>query len=267
MFEHIQWIFSGIGNLFIGALKNKKEAQAPVKLEQKIDITINDSGSAEVKHELDPVNVYRKEIGSRHKYLREKILCFNEAKMSDFYELETVSELINYEAGKSELPKKLIAKLTEFFFFRESGIDNSKEPHFNNFGATFETLKNYMERGFRPVIVCSPEDDENFLFRVVMYKREGVFTRLIVSATTGTFSRNRQDLLVLDLIKAIRSKKVSLSYIRIVKASSVEWDLIKRQIYYDETPFERGGINHVECSEIFWHWYYQVEKYQEENCI
>jgi len=73
--------------------------------------------------------------------------------MSNLYELDTVSELEQFEAGVDELPKSLVAKACSYFFVKDDFFDPacSIDYPFESFQLSVPVIVGFFDEGFSPI--------------------------------------------------------------------------------------------------------------------
>lgn len=254
-------LFSGAGTTWLSNLLKKKD---------KID---KSSAVESVQSEVEPVpdktqQDYKTRLGQRHLSIRTAILGLSDRKMADFYGFETVSELLELEAGTREFPKSALMSLCEFFFLKETMFDLDVPLRFplKTFSLHHEEIERFLANGFRPVIACCPNDREFDLHcEIMMCKSENGFYRVVSSSRPGRFKsghggKNNVEQLIHAMIKTGKFE----SEASIVKVDSDQWSKIASR------EFCQNIENHEsdwECQEIFDKWYFQYgKKFGAELC-
>lgn len=249
----IMWVFSGVGTFFLDKIFKKKKIKKPVD-------TNNDTAINEKLNFEEPIveKTYSQIVGYNHKFLREKIFHFSKREMSEFYNLQSVTQLENYENGIDELPLELIEKLAVFFNlekknFEDKNLESPKVKIFKNTHLKEEDILKLLDNDFIPLIVCSPINREELFAYIIMHKKENNFTRIIISYTFGSFVSNdtgKHNITL--LIDAMIKKNMSKSYVKIDKINKTELQLIKDGRFYKKNL--SGSID-PDCTDIFDEWY------------
>lgn len=230
---------------------HQKDRQAK---ERQMEVTRNPADTA-VPAEVAKNDCYASIIGSRMKDIRERYLQLTARRMSEFLNLNSVTELERYEAGVDEYPLPMLRKIEEFFFLSRDYLETGKYGAFKAFSLTAENVERFMRDGFTPYIACSPERANLFAYIAFSKKVDG-YTRLAISNICGSFVSNGGGKTNIQyLIWALLEEGRSPYDVRIVTLSNDEWAAVASNSYYHESPFLRAGNADYDCIDVFDEWF------------
>lgn len=254
--DNKEWLFSGLGIYLLTIIFKKDNTEEPI-----ININNNIVTNEKINPEKPILEKsYSQMIGYNHKILREEIFKFTKREMSEFYNLQSVRELEEYENGIVELPFSLIKKLEEFFNINSEYLELSKKPIFNTFYLSSENILKLLDDGFSPIIACSPINRRDLFAYIVMYKKENNFTRIIISDTEGSFMSNGGGRMNIEsLIHAMIKRNIDKYSVRIITIKENELKLINNGIFYQKDLFRCFGCADHTCQDIFNQWYSEIK--------
>lgn len=200
---------------------------------------------------------YKVVVGKNHKWLREEVLGIRLQEMRQFYGLTKVEDLEAYERGEIELPFSFLKKLTDFFHLKKDLLEDLPQSQaiFSRFDLNLETLTQYLLDGYEPLIACAPSDREDLLCRIIMYKEENGFMRLIASNVEGSFMSNGGGAINIHyLIHAMIKQDYDPWKLSILKVREDEWGALQESSYYSRDLFV-GRHTDRDCHKIFNEWY------------
>ncbi|WP_233081863.1 hypothetical protein [Rheinheimera soli] len=247
-------LFSGLGTTWLSEYLNRSRlSNNSAEFESR---EIRESSVQEEKSED-----YKTRLGARHKFIRTTLLKLSDRRMADFYKFDTVSELLEFEAGVKEFPISLLNTLCDFFFLKKEmfDLDNSVRLPFKSFSLHRDEIEQFLKDGFRPVIACSPESRETDLYcSIMMCKAESSFYRVVSSDVRGRFKsggggKSNLEQLIHAMIKTGKYDTEA----RIVQVDKDLWSKIESR------EFCQNIENHDldwDCQDIFDKWYFQYDK-------
>ena len=183
--------------------------------------------------------------------------------MVEFYNLNNVTQLEEYEEGINELPLSYLKKLEDFFFLNSKYLETGKEPLFNTEHLHSTTIEKYLDIGFSPIIACNPSNRSNLFCYILLEKKEKGFQRILKFDLLSSFASNGGGQLnIFALIHAILNKSIDAYQVRILQANQHIWNEIENNSYYDKEAFI--GQSDWECRDIFTEWYHSAIKTENE---
>jgi len=247
-------LLSGLGTALLIRFLDKKN-----KEEITINVTDNDAQHKTVKTE--PSEDYKSLLGKRHLVVRAELLQLSERKMANFYGFDTVSELVEYEAGNLEFPQSLLNNMCDFFFIKREifDLDCQVKYPFKSFGLYSPEVEEYLKQGFYPVIACSPNDRLTDLYcYVLLCKKEKDYYQVITSNNKGRFKSGHTGKSNIEqLIHAMIKVEMNDTSIRILSVNEELWDNIESREFSQ-------NIENLEldwdCQDIFDKWFFQYNR-------
>jgi len=218
------------------------------------------SGEMETTIEPTPEESYRVTLGKRHRELREVYLKLTLGEMADFYELDTGTQVENYEKGEEELPRSLIKKLVNFFFIDQDFFDKESRFVFQSFSMFNDDILNLLDQGFRPYFLCDSEDRSWLETYVVFHKKEKGFSRTVVSNVPSSFMSNgggKNN--IFEVIYGMIKKRMSSRDTSVVKVDCQTWNALQSNTFYAKNMFFPGQAD-CECQDIFEDYFRSAQK-------
>lgn len=204
---------------------------------------------------------YSKTVGSRLKWLREKVLDLSLREMSELLSIETISTLEHYESGEEEYPLRLIKKIEEFFRINPKYIESGEGSIFLHYVLSQESVSSFLNAGYTPILACCPSEQGDLFCYQVFKKVTNGYTQIAFADRYGSFSSNGGGKINIGyLINALLDARCSASSVRILKVSQEEWNNIAEGSYYSKNPFLRLGSADWQCMDIFDSWFDEYAK-------
>jgi len=240
-------LFSGFGTTLYFRYRDKKKLNESEAIE-KPELELVDSVAVE--------DDYKTKLGKRHKYLRANLLNLSERKMANFYDFDTVSELVEYESGNLEFPQSLLNKVCDYFFIKREFFDLEcqGEYPFKSFGLYSSEAEKYLKQGFYPVIACSPNDRETDLYcYVLLCKKENDYYQVITANNKGRFKSGHTGKSNIEqLIHAMIKVGMTDTNARIVSVDEEQWNKIEAREFSQN--IENNELD-WDCQDIFDKWF------------
>lgn len=212
----------------------------------------------------EQVERYKTGLGRRCEFLRE-VLKLNPRQMADFCGFEKTDYLHDCEAGLDEFPTAAINKLVQVFFIRLEYLQEGKDHIFQDFDivSTKKDCHRFLEQGFRPYFLCSPNFEEYGDAYLVFWKQDEGYWRMITSNYVGNFyssgggANNIYNLIDSMLDLHIRPSWSNISFLNVCPE---EWDLLEKGCWYNKEMRGYVGAANYQARDIFESWF---EKAQE----
>jgi hypothetical protein len=219
------------------------------------------SGETETTIEPTPEEPYRVTLGKRHRELREVYLKLTLGEMADFYELDTVTPVENYEKGEEELPRSLIKKLVDFFFVNQDFFDKKSRFVFQSFSMFNDDISNLLDQGFRPYFLCNSENRSQLETYVVFHKKEKGLSRTVVSNVPSSFMSNGGGKSnIFGVIYGMIKKHMGSRDTSVVKVDCQIWNALRSNTFYAENMCFPGQADY-ECEDIFENYFRSAQRF------
>lgn len=203
---------------------------------------------------------YKNSIGSRHKYLREKILGYSLRKMSQFYDSISPSDIEKCEAGLKEIPNKELKKLENFFFINEEFIDKGEKPIFTD--VSHYALKKYIKDGYEPILLCPPKNiihgiEGKWSFIYLTKEINGYISATQTNLPLSFYSNGTGKSNVIDLINTLLNFRDNDPHIRIIEVDLDTWSKLRDSEYYYDDKLDYFFAEDF-SQQIYYEWVDQV---------
>lgn len=244
----IEWIFSGIGSSLIVCWIQRRLARSPSLAESNI------APLGEM-----PTSSYAQGIGEKIRYIRAELLNLSLRQLSEFLEIEKVSQLERYELGLEEFPLPLLKKMEKYFSISAEFFDGVGTCVFTGFELCNQEVERYLSEGYKPFIYCSPHERGELFCRIVFEKQDGQFKKIVVAGLLCSFaSKGGGRLNIQILINVIIARAGSYKDVRVLKVSSYAWECIRQGVFYNQDSLHRSAD--WEAQEVFVEWFNESEK-------
>lgn len=133
---------------------------------------------------------FKKAIGRRIKYLREKIFQVSPREFTWTFKLDTVTQLEAIENGEVELPRQCIETLMRDYLVEADYLDYGDKFLFGDIGHSTENILAYLKKGFKLHIVTAPHGSEDRSWlkcKFVLHRPWEKLPRCFKTSTTGSF--------------------------------------------------------------------------------
>ncbi len=207
---------------------------------------------------IENANSYRYTLGKRHQRLRENVLKFSLRDMAEFYKLNKVTSLEEFENGKKELPLRYLEKIEKYFFIERGYLETGQNRIFRSFYLSQDSISKLMDDGLFPIIACCPFDRKDLFCYILLHSAETKFTRIIRSDRRGSFASSGGGRLnIQDLIYELLDREIPTYKVRVLETSRQEWEQLSNGTYYEKDIFCFGYAD-TQCNDIFNSWYEEL---------
>ncbi|EHN67997.1 hypothetical protein [Aliivibrio fischeri] len=258
MNDNIIWavasvIFSGCATPFLRPLWDKLSKKS----------SVISSAELESRPEILPIESkelnYREKLGIRHRELRLNLAGFTLAQMSEIYSLEEASKIEEYESGEQELPKKLMNVANKYFNLKSEYFDPEIEELFPFRSISSSEYEFYLAKGYKPYIMCSPNEREWNLFAYIYfyYEKNGLHQMVksneIARFKSGDTGKHNVERLIYNM----KLMGYDQNYAVVAKVNKENWELMENNRFFKKiTPYSID----VECMDIFDKWFNSYKK-------
>ncbi|EGQ8445052.1 hypothetical protein ACPF4D_003499 [Vibrio cholerae] len=201
---------------------------------------------------------YKEKLGLRHRELRVNLAGLTLAEMSEIYTLEEVSQLEEYESGVKELPKKLINVAKEYFNLKTDYFDPEIEQNFPFQTVRSSEYRKYLSEGYKPYIMCSPNERDWHLFAYMyLYREKNGLHQMVKASEKARFKSGHSGKMNVErLIHSMKNMGYDKDYAIVAHVSEEDWDLMENNRFYKKV---RGYSIDYECMDIFDEWFKSYE--------
>jgi hypothetical protein len=259
-------IFSGIGTEVLKFLSAKTKIKTIFNRDRQTQ-SLHEFFPEETETIIEPTpeEPYRITLGRRHRELREVYLELTLREMADFYELETGTQVENYEKGEEEFPRSLIKKLVDFFFVNQDFFDKKSRLVFQNFSMFNDDISNLLDQGFRPYFLCNSENRSQLETYVVFHKKEKGLSRTVVSNVPSSFMSNHGGKSnIFGVIYGMIKKHMGSRDASVVKVNCQTWNALRSNTFYSENMCFPGQADY-ECEDIFENYFRSAQRFLNDS--
>jgi hypothetical protein len=217
--------------------------------------------SLPVQEEQERIELYKTQLGPRHKILRKDILKLNRREMANFYGFKKTEKLERCEAGLDEFPTEAMKKLEKGFFVNPKYLQEGENYIFQTFRIAYtrDDCRSFLERDFRPYFLCGPSFQKDGLAYLVFCKQDEGYWQMVRSSTVGCFhSGSAGASNIRNLINAMLDLNMELEWPNTaLTVSTEEWEKLENLRWYNKGM--HGYLANSEAAEIYERWFREVQ--------